>query len=270
VAAPQLPTPVRSSPHPDLRESDQVSFAAVAVDGTSSRHRTDRGHTLAATALAIARQVTPAETLAEISRCARELLPSCDEVGVTLVRARGRRDDPVTGGPLTTACAALLFDADVGPFAGELDGARLVHVADTATERRWPEFASRAAAAGVGCVLALPLVGARGTVGVLSLLAADAGAFDDDDVQLAAAFATHAGIALGHAELEANLRTGLQTREEIGRAVGILMERHRLTAADAFDMLVVASQHSHRKLRDVAAWMNETGEDPSSLTRPRA
>jgi hypothetical protein len=30
-------------------------------------------------------------------------------------------------------------------------------------------------------------------------------------------------------------------------------------------MLVVASQHSHRKLRDVALWMNETGEDPAAL-----
>ena len=269
MAAPQLPTTMRSSPHAVLPESDQVSFAAVAVDGTA-RHRTDPEHALAAIALRLARQVTPAETLAEISRCAGQLLPGCNEIGVTLVCARGRRENPVAGGPLVAACAALLFEPDVGPFGGELHGAPPVHITDTAAERRWPEFASRVASAGVGCVLALPLLGARGTVGVLSLLAAAADALDDDDVQLAAAFATHAGIALGHAELQANLRTGLQTREEIGRAVGILMERHRLTAADAFDMLVVASQHSHRKLRDVAAWMNETGEDPSSLTRPRA
>jgi GAF domain-containing protein len=142
-----------------------------------------------------------------------------------------------------------------------------------AREQRWPRFARRAAGLGVGSLLAVPLTTPRGTIGALNLYAARPGAFDDDDELTAVAYATHAAIALANAELESNLRTGLATREEIGRAVGILMERHRITASAAFDMLVVASQHSHRKLRDVAAWMNETGEDLAALIRakrPRA
>ena len=67
-----------------------------------------------------------------------------------------------------------------------------------------------------------------------------------------------------YADLEANLRIGLETRELVGRAVGILMERHRVTAQLAFDMLVTASQESHRKLRDIAAQVTETGEDPTA------
>jgi AmiR/NasT family two-component response regulator len=70
-----------------------------------------------------------------------------------------------------------------------------------------------------------------------------------------------------HAELEANLRLGLASREEVGRAVGILMERHRLTSAAAFDRLVETSQRTHRKVRDVARWVNDTGEDPEAMSQ---
>ena len=59
----------------------------------------------------------------------------------------------------------------------------------------------------------------------------------------------------------------VESREQIGRAVGILMERHRITASASFERLIAASQRTHRKLREVAQWVNETGEDPEQLSR---
>ncbi|MGH3262760.1 MAG: ANTAR domain-containing protein, partial [Trebonia sp.] len=58
---------------------------------------------------------------------------------------------------------------------------------------------------------------------------------------------------------------GIVTREEIGQAVGILMERHRLSARQAFDAMIYVSQNTHRKLRDIARWVTEAGENPNSL-----
>jgi DNA-binding response OmpR family regulator len=49
------------------------------------------------------------------------------------------------------------------------------------------------------------------------------------------------------------IRAGLESNRIIGTAVGMLMANHRLTAAPAFQLLVEASQHSNRKLRDIAA-----------------
>jgi AmiR/NasT family two-component response regulator len=49
------------------------------------------------------------------------------------------------------------------------------------------------------------------------------------------------------------MRAGLESNRAIGTAVGMLMANHRLTAATAFQLLVAASQHSNRKLRDIAA-----------------
>ncbi|HLY34157.1 MAG TPA: ANTAR domain-containing protein, partial [Jatrophihabitantaceae bacterium] len=150
--------------------------------------------------------------------------------------------------------------------AGPIDWSR---VDDLRDDERWPEFATKASELGIRSVLAVPLMTTKGILGALNLYAHAPAAFDNDAETIASVFATHAAIALFHVELEANLRMGLSTREEIGRAVGILMERHRVSAARAFDMLVVASQRSHRKLRYIALWVNETGEDPASLVRGR-
>ena len=48
------------------------------------------------------------------------------------------------------------------------------------------------------------------------------------------------------------------------------MERERITADQAFDVLRRASQHMNIKLREVAATLVETGESPETgPTQPR-
>jgi AmiR/NasT family two-component response regulator len=58
----------------------------------------------------------------------------------------------------------------------------------------------------------------------------------------------------------AQLQQGLTSRTVIGQAEGILMERHKITADDAFRMLVKASSVTNRKLQDVAADLVDTRE----------
>jgi AmiR/NasT family two-component response regulator len=103
---------------------------------------------------------------------------------------------------------------------------------------------------------------------VLSLYSRAPAAFDSDDSVIATAYAHHAGLVYAQHEVAANLRVALETREAVGRAVGILMERYRLPATAAFDRLVAVSQQSHRKLRDVALRVVETGEDPEMIVVP--
>ncbi|HEX5428698.1 MAG TPA: ANTAR domain-containing protein [Pedococcus sp.] len=63
-------------------------------------------------------------------------------------------------------------------------------------------------------------------------------------------------------EIISHLQDGLHTRNVIGQAQGILMERHRLSAEDAFTRLRICSQLLNRKLRDVARDLARTGEEP--------
>ena len=48
-------------------------------------------------------------------------------------------------------------------------------------------------------------------------------------------------------------------RDVIGQAKGILMERHRLTAEQAFGVLARVSQERNRKLVDIARELADTG-----------
>jgi hypothetical protein len=62
-----------------------------------------------------------------------------------------------------------------------------------------------------------------------------------------------------------NLEIALGSNRDIGTAVGILMNAHLVTQEQAFGMLRTASQHGHRKLREVANEVIFTG---SILTPP--
>jgi AmiR/NasT family two-component response regulator len=57
----------------------------------------------------------------------------------------------------------------------------------------------------------------------------------------------------------ASLEAALGSNREIGAAIGILMSQRRVDSQTAFDMLRTASQHTHRKLRDIAAEVVYTG-----------
>ena len=84
--------------------------------------------------------------------------------------------------------------------------------------------------------------------------------------------ASHAGAALRAAEaratdatrLDRQLNDALASRGTIGQAQGILMERERITADQAFEVLRKASQQLNIKLRDIAQRLVDTGEDPRS------
>jgi hypothetical protein len=56
-----------------------------------------------------------------------------------------------------------------------------------------------------------------------------------------------------------HLEVALVSNREISQAIGILMSTYKLTSQQGFDLLRMASQHAHRKLREVAAEVCQTG-----------
>jgi AmiR/NasT family two-component response regulator len=63
------------------------------------------------------------------------------------------------------------------------------------------------------------------------------------------------------------LRTALDSNRMIGAAVGILMVRHGITQARAFDLLRDVSQHANRKVRSIADEVVATGTLPDNRGR---
>jgi GAF domain-containing protein len=133
---------------------------------------------------------------------------------------------------------------------------------------KWPTFAARATGAGLCAAYAVPLRVREVVLGSLNVYSFS-GEFAQDDEKASEALAAQAAIALSNAQVFArtralvdDLNVALETRDVIGQAKGILMERHTITADEAFEMLVSASQRHHKKLRDVADALARSGELP--------
>ncbi len=96
-------------------------------------------------------------------------------------------------------------------------------------------------------------------LGALNLYSRHAGAFDDESEHVGLLFAAHAAVAYSAVRRQAGLARSVATRQLIGQAEGMLMERHKLTADEAFAMLVRVSQNGNVKLRDVAEQLVRSG-----------
>jgi len=95
------------------------------------------------------------------------------------------------------------------------------------------------------------------------------------EAEINAAGAT-ARLALLREELErarqriANLELALQTNRRIAMAVGIIMARRCVPEDEAFDVLRMTSQQTHRKLRELADEVVYTGAVPDGTAAPGA
>lgn len=147
-----------------------------------------------------------------------------------------------------------------GPCLDALRDEITVRSDDLLRESRWPQFAAAAVDAGVRSMLSVQLFTEGDNLGALNLYSAAPAGFGQADESTAMLLASHAAIAMAGTKVEANLRVALDSRDVIGQAKGIMMERYKVGAGEAFDLLVMASQRNHRKLRDVADELTATGE----------
>ena len=134
-----------------------------------------------------------------------------------------------------------------------------VVVDDISSDPRWPDLAARAEELEVRSVMCLAL-GADHPLGVLTIYSSQAGAFTREAVRLAQILAAFATVALPAVQRHHHLARALTTRDVIGQAKGILMERHKITAEQAFLLLSHASSVTNTKLGLVAEHVADTGE----------
>ena len=144
----------------------------------------------------------------------------------------------------------------------------MVRIQDTETETRWPRYLAAIASSGltVRSAVGYPLLLAERKLGALLLYSPKPSFFADELVHIGSVLADHATIALDaatSADKAHHLSLALQSNRRIGIAVGILMALHQLDDQQAFDLLRVASQYRHQKLRQVAEEVILTGVVPN-------
>lgn len=211
-------------------------------------------------------------TLQRIVDLAASTVEGCHAAGVFVVDG-GVASTAAASGPTARELDQLQVDAGEGPSLDAAVGGSTVYATDLLGDDRWPAFGPMAVEAGVRSVLAHPLGGDR--LSALNLYGQLPAAFGATVGAPGHLFATLASLALGSAvrcaagiEQAGQLAKALRTREVIGQAQGILMERERITAAQAFDALRRASQQLNIKLSDVARDLVDTGEDVGPPATP--
>jgi GAF domain-containing protein len=212
-------------------------------------------------------------TLRAIVHGALELVPAASWAGICLTQGK-RVTLEASSHDLVAELEQLQSDDGDRPCASAIRQQRTVHVTDLAKPGQpWPRFAATALERGIRSMMALPLFLRRETLGALNLYAAQPHAFAPDAQIVAELLAQHAAVALAGATREHHLNAALVNRDVLGQAKGVLMQRDRLTAPQAFQLLVRASQDTNMKIADVARWLitdtENKARDHHPTRRPR-
>lgn len=204
--------------------------------------------------------------LRRLVNAALALVPGADEGSITLVTGRRRVESRAPSGDLARRLDELQERTGEGPCMSAAYEEQTVNVPDMRAETRWPGFSARAAAAGAGSMLSFQLFVTGDNLGALNLVGRAAHAFTDESEYVGLLVASHAAVAFADTQKLHQFKDAIATRDLIGQAKGILMERYGITAAQAFIMLVQVSADTNVKLLAVADELANTGSLPS---RPR-
>jgi ANTAR domain/GAF domain len=227
----------------------------------------------AQTASALMSAGTITGTLQQVVDLAVATIEGCDFAGIFLVDG-GVVTTRVLTDPVVAEIDALQHDAGEGPSLDAIGEPGTFYADDLTDDSRWTTFGPQAASAGIRSVLAMHLQ-ANNVAGTLNLYARYPRAFGVIDRAKGLVLAALAGLAFTAPEPEEDetrrlhdMQWALATREVIGEAQGILMERERITSSQAFEILHRASQYLNIKLREVAQNLVDTGESPQTGSAP--
>lgn len=179
----------------------------------------------------------------------------CDRAGAILIHD-GAPEVAGTSHPLAVELDRLQHELGEGPGRQACDSSSIVVAEDLATDPRWPSFAAHARRAGMVAAIAVPLLPERefrAWCGWLTLYSRQPGSFSPASIALAETLALYCSTTVNSGLHAANLESALASRDLIGQAKGIIMVRRNVDDEQAFAILRRASQHTNRRLRDVAA-----------------
>jgi hypothetical protein len=202
-------------------------------------------------------------TLDRITSAAVEVLPEVDYASITVKHADGRLETFAPTAELIVDLDAIQYRLQEGPcFEAAVD---TVHVTapELADDPRFPRYGPEAAAAGIHAQAGIRLFDGPGSNGALNLYSVRPGAFEELG-GLGQLFTHQSAVALAYAREISELQEAVRTRQLIGQAVGVMMERYGLDDARAFGFLARLSQDNNIKLRVVAErLLEETGRKPA-------
>jgi GAF domain-containing protein len=245
--------------------SSQISDQSNAADGPATRSSAQRfaededlRESLEGLAKLASNRLPLEDLLTRVARYAVQAIPGADGAGLTLLE-EDRSDTIVATAPFVSEIDTVQYGMGQGPCISAAREGQTVMSGSLGADSRWPRFGGTIARLGVHSVVSLPLITPDGVVGAMNVYAHEKNAFDERSVDLGEIFAIPAAIAVQNAQVLARtqrlvgqLRSALETRGVIDRAIGIMMSRSGGTEQEAMERLRALSQQDHHKLAVVA------------------
>ncbi|MDX1622161.1 MAG: GAF and ANTAR domain-containing protein [Nitriliruptorales bacterium] len=202
------------------------------------------------------------ETLQQVVDLAVGYIDHCDGATLMFVGDGGKVSTPAWTSPEVRDSDLAQYETGEGPCLHSMREHETVVIDDLETEERWPEWRGAISDLGWRSMVGLRLFLAENTMGALNLYSRQPRGFDPHAQVPGRVFASHAAVAMKAAIGDQGLRRALESRDIIGQAKGVLMERERLSGQQAFDRLRELSNRRNVKLRDLAQDIAETGDVP--------
>lgn len=195
-----------------------------------------------------------------LADAAKESIPGTVGAGVSVMNEQGRRTSFGATDDIVRQADALQYELGEGPCITAWATTGTVRTDDLTTEERWGLWSPRAARLGLRSVLSAPLVFQTESVGAIKVYSAQAGAFDARSERLLALFAGPAATLLANVQaaeaprrISRQLKEAIASRDGIGFARGILMEREGLSEDESMARLLGIARSNGETLRAAAA-----------------
>ncbi|MEU2914079.1 GAF and ANTAR domain-containing protein [Streptomyces massasporeus] len=192
--------------------------------------------------------LTPHGTLRTAVRLAVHLMPGAEHAGISVIERGNKIRTLAWTDEVVRSAESRYTGREQHGLWDRLWNSPVARITDSEADDGWDVLA----ALGLRSALSLRLRADRRRLTVLTAYARKPGAFDEEATRVGRLFSAHVSIALDSATVREQLTEAMHTRDLIGQATGILMERQGIDATAAFESLVRASQRENVKLRDLA------------------
>lgn len=211
------------------------------------------------------------DVLDEVAATARRLLPPVDHVSISLVRhhrsGRVLRERTIATGETSRLFANTQWEDGDGPGLDAIRSHAVVTVEDVEDEPRWPQLMDvvrrRTPIRSSMCVA---MTAADRDLGIIVMHSEHPHAFDQASVAIAQRLGVHAAIAISTARRDEQFAQALASRDVIGQAKGVVMERFGVDADRAFAMLATLSQESNTPVAQVSRKLVDASSRAGAVT----
>jgi len=198
------------------------------------------------------------DVLADVTATAKELIPGVDVAGVLLIGKAGTFETLAPTSDLMFKLDELQMRYNEGPCVEAALDEIVVRTDDFMSETRWPRYSEEIRGLGIRSALSLKLYTSTRNAGALNIFAFQPSVFTSESEAIGTVLAAHAAAAILASRRGESLESALVTRDVIGQAKGIIMERFKIDAVAAFELLKKLSQTSNLRLADVAQQVVES------------